>query len=117
MEEEGVMKQEDTARKHRRVATTKEVHITSDGGQVDQDPVNISKSQDQLTWFAHGSAGATIVFSTSDGSPFEEIIFTVPAKGSVSTGLVKSGAVENKSYKYTVVGRTGAKDPVVIITP
>lgn len=106
---------EATARAHRRVATFKSVHITSDDGQVDAPDVTISMTnKDEVTWFAHGAAGAVIVFSSPDGSPFEEILFTVPARGSVSSGPTTARAVA-KRYKYTVVGRTGANDPGVIV--
>jgi hypothetical protein len=92
------------------------VHITSDNGQVDVFDVEISKSMaDQVTWFAHGASGAIIEFSSSDGSPFEESTFHVPATGSVSSGPAKPSAVANKYYKYTVKGRTGKNDPGVII--
>ncbi len=110
------MKQEATARAHRRAAELKPVHITSDDGQVDVTEITINgPRKDEVTWFAHGAAGATIVFSSSDGSPFEEIVFTVPAAGSVSSGPATARAVAGKPYKYTVVGRKGANDPVVII--
>ncbi|HEY6270804.1 MAG TPA: hypothetical protein VIX19_02295 [Terriglobales bacterium] len=92
------------------------VHITSDNGQVDVKDVEISKSMaDQVTWFAHGAAGAIIEFSSPDGSPFEESTFQVPATGSISSGPAKRAAVVNKYYKYTVKGRTGKNDPGVII--
>lgn len=92
----------------------KDVHIKDDKGQVDEPSVTISRGhKGEVTWFAHGAAGATIVFS-SDGSPFKEAVFTVPATGSVSSGPVKETA-DLKRYKYTVVGKGGATDPVVII--
>lgn len=94
----------------------KGVHITSDAGRVDQQDVEISKSlADEVTWFAHGDAGAIIAFSSPDGSPFLEATFHVPATGSVSSGPAKAGAVIDKKYKYTVIGRSGLNDPGVII--
>jgi hypothetical protein len=93
----------------------KEVHIKDNKGQVDQPSVKISKGgKGEVTWFAYGAAGATIVFSSPDGSPFKEAVFTVPATGSVSSGPAKDTA-DLKPYKYTVVGKDGATDPVVII--
>ncbi len=110
------MSKQATARMLRRALTPKGVHITSDDGQVDQSTVEVSKSMaEEVTWFAYGGGGATIVFSSSDGSPFQESLFQVPATGSVSSGPAKATAVENKTYKYTVVGQAGANDPGVII--
>jgi hypothetical protein len=118
------MRQQSTAKvlhrvsKPKRVALAahKDVHIISDGGQVDQDDVPVSKSGgDEVTWFAYGGAGATIEFSSSDGSPFNDSKFYVPTAGSVSSGPAKANAVVNKYYKYTVKGRAGQNDPGVII--
>jgi hypothetical protein len=95
--------------------SNKNVHITNDKGQVDASPVNVSKRKaEQVTWFAYGTAGATIKFSSPDGSPFHESVFYVPASGSVTTGPPKTN-VEKKTYRYTVVGAAGSNDPVVII--
>ena len=93
----------------------KDVHIKDSKGQVDDPSVTISRGgKGEVTWFAHGETGATIVFSSPDGSPFKETVFTVPATGSVSSGPVKDTA-DLKKYKYTVVGKGGSTDPVVII--
>ena len=93
----------------------KDVHIQDSKGQVDHPSVTISRGgKGEITWFAHGETGATIVFSSSNGSPFKESVFTVPATGSVSSGPVKETA-DLKTYKYTVVGKGGTTDPVVII--
>ncbi len=93
----------------------KKVQITSDNGQVDDSQVKVSKrAADQVTWFSYGAAGATIEFSSPDGSPFAESVFYVPATGSVTSGPAKTN-VDNKPYKYTVVGAAGSTDPVVII--
>jgi hypothetical protein len=94
----------------------KHVHIVSDDGQVDECEVVISKSlADQVTWFAFGGAGATIEFSSDDGSPFQESVFYVPATGSLSSGPASPTAVVDKYYKYTVQGQEGENDPGVII--
>jgi len=94
----------------------KNVHIVSDDGRVDQNDVDISKSMaDEVTWFAHGAEGATIEFSSPDGSPFYDSTFRVPAAGSIASGPATSTAVVNKYYKYTVKGRAGQNDPGVII--
>ncbi len=96
-------------------SSTKNVHITSDKGQVDDSLVTVRKGlAEQVTWFAYGTKGATIQFSASDGSPFQERVFYVPATGSVTSGPPKTNVV-NKTYKYTVVGAAGSTDPVVII--
>ena len=118
------MRQQSTAKVLHRVsrpkraaqAAPKDVHILSDAGQVDQNDVTISKSAgDEVTWFAYGAAGATIEFSSPDGSPFNDSKFYVPTAGSVTSGPAKANAVVNKYYKYTVTGRAGQNDPGVII--
>jgi hypothetical protein len=96
-------------------SSNKNVHITNDKGGVDNFEIHVSKRQgDQVTWFAFGTAGATIRFSSPDGSPFQESVFYVPATGSVTSGPAKTNVVY-KSYKYTVVGAAGSNDPAVII--
>ena len=93
----------------------KDVHIKDNKGQVDHNSVTISRDANgEITWFAYGEEGATIVFSSANGSPFKESVFTVPATGSVSSGPVKETALL-QPYKYTVVGKGGSTDPVVII--
>jgi hypothetical protein len=109
------MSQQATVKKMRlRPLESQEVHITSDDGQVDQDSITISRTQDQVTWTAHGAKKALIVFATPDGSPFHDAIFQVPAGGSVSSGPVKSAALP-QPYKYSVIGQIGVNDPVVIV--
>lgn len=98
-----------------KTSLAKAVHITGKDGQVDQTRVNLSKgAHDEITWFAHGKETATIVFSSSSGSPFQSSVFHVPAGGSISGGPIKSDATP-QSYKYTVVGPGGVNDPEVII--
>ena len=95
-------------------SSNKNVHITNDKGGVDNSEIHVSKRQgDQVTWFAYGAAGATIKFSSPDGSPFQESVFYVPATGSVTSGPAKD--VASKPYKYTVIGAAGSNDPAVII--
>src|SRR5947209_14749240 len=66
-------------------ANSKHVQIKDDKGQVDQDSVRLSKKAgEEVAWSARGVLGATIVFGTPDGSPFEQTIFHVPAGGVVS---------------------------------
>ena len=92
------------------------VHIKDNKGQVDHASATISRdAKGEVTWFAYGEEGATIVFSSPDGSPFKESVFTVPATGSVSSGPVKKTARLHQPYKYTVVGKAGSTVPVVII--
>jgi hypothetical protein len=98
------------------VLPAKDVHIIDAGGQVDQKSVHVSKSaREEITWFAHGDESATIVFTAAQGSAFEEVVFSVPAGGSVSTGAVRDSARYDVPYKYTVVGPAGSNDPEVII--
>ncbi len=99
-----------------RPAVSQDVQIIGDGGQVDQDPINVSRTTDEVTWTAHGPHKAIIVFASPDGSPFHDSTFQVPANGSVSSGPVKNSAF-NQPYKYTVIGQVGVNDPIVIIDP
>jgi hypothetical protein len=109
------MSQQATVKKMRlKLLESQDVHITSDDGQVDEPSITISRSEDQVTWTAHGAKKALIVFATPDGSPFHDTTFQVPANGSVSSGPVKATAL-NQRYKYTVVGQIGVNDPVVIV--
>jgi hypothetical protein len=95
--------------------SAKGVHIIDAGGHVDPEQVHVKPSaHEEVTWFAHGNENATIVFSTAQGSPFQEAVFLVPAGGSVSSGPVKD-SVQYARYKYTVVERGGSHDPEVII--
>jgi hypothetical protein len=59
------------------------------GGEVDNEVVNVSKSAgDELVWFSDGD-GFTITFQTS---PFSASTFHVPAGGTASSGPVRPGA-------------------------
>lgn len=111
------MKQDSTIERVQRttgVGAHKDVQIVTDDGHVDPDDVDIYPGQEAI-WFAHNNqAGATIEFSSADGSPFYEKIFYVPAGGTVSSGLFRSDA-KSKRYKYTVKGPAGQNDPGVII--
>jgi len=96
------------------VGAHKDVQIISDHGQVDPNVVDIYQGQ-EVIWFAQNNQdGATIDFSSADGSPFNEKTFYVPAGGTVSSGLFRSDA-KSKTYKYTVKGPAGQNDPGVII--
>jgi hypothetical protein len=98
------------------VAIPKHVHITSNDGQVDQPTISVNRLLgEEVTWSSNGTK-ALIVFASSDGSPFQEAIFHVPAGGSVSSGPVQTEA-ESKGYKYTVIGQLGINDPVIIVEP
>src|SRR5690348_12429950 len=93
----------------------KNVHITSDGGDVDQVTVKVNRIMgEEITWSSNGKR-ALIVFASPHGSPFQEGIFHVPAGGSISSGPAKDSA--SGCYKYTVVGQSGINDPVVIVEP
>ena len=61
----------------------------SQGGEVDNEVVNVSKSAgDEVVWSSDGD-GFTISFQTS---PFAASTFHVPAGGSASSGPVRPGA-------------------------
>jgi len=84
------------------------VYITDDKGHVDNDTVTV-KAGDQVTWTARPGQQSTVVF---DSSPFGATTFTVPAGGSISSG---TSTAPNGNYKYTVHGKSGLNDPIVII--
>jgi hypothetical protein len=64
------------------------VHIHQ-GGDVDNEVVNVSKSDgDELVWYSEDDP-FTITFQTS---PFANSTFHVPAGGSINSGPVASGA-------------------------
>jgi hypothetical protein len=95
--------------------TTKAVHITDRNGHVDQPQIHLSEvANDQVAWFAHANENATIVFTSSEGSPFQSSFFQIPAGGSVCSGAIRAGA-KYQSYKYSVVAPAGVTDPEVII--
>lgn len=93
--------------------TAKAVQIIDPNGHVDQPKIHLSYSaHDKVAWFAHDNT--TIVFTSSEGSPFQSPLFEVPAGGSVCSGAIRDGA-KYQSYKYSVVGLAGVNDPEVII--
>src|SRR6476646_10122175 len=61
----------------------------SQGGEVDNEAVNVSRSaSDEVVWTSHGDE-FTISFQTS---PFAASTFHIPAGGGVSSGPVRAGA-------------------------
>jgi hypothetical protein len=103
--------------KHKvKILAGKGVGLTNNAGGVSNSHVHLDRGTDEVVWSSNGQKRATIVFATSDGSPFEDVMFEVPAGGSVSSGAVRNNAPGNgKSYKYTVIGNSGSNDPDVII--
>jgi hypothetical protein len=96
-----------------RTLTVKAVNIIDRNGHVDQPKIHLSEvADDEVAWFAHDNA--TIVFTSSEGSPFQSPLFEVPAGGCVCSGAIREGA-KYQSYKYSVVGPAGVTDPEVII--
>jgi hypothetical protein len=92
----------------------KHVRVINEKGHVDQDVVHISKgAEEEIVWGTEHK-NVKVVFSSEEGSPFQESIFHVPAGGSVSSGPALKGA-GHKAYKYTVKGEGGDNDPRVII--
>ena len=99
-------------------AEKKHVRIINDHGNVDRESVTISHpDQEEVLWFANGKQPATIVFSSKDGSPFQESVFHVPPNGSAGSGPARPDAKRKYPYKYTVKGPAGFNDPVVIVDP
>ena len=73
------------------------VHI-SQGGEVDNEVVNVSRSaSDEVVWSSDGD-GFTITFQAS---PFAASTFHVPAGGTASSGPVRSGAALGH-YQYFI---------------
>jgi hypothetical protein len=88
------------------------VHI-SQGGEVDNEVVNVSRSAaDEVVWSSDGDE-FTISFQTS---PFAASTFHVPAGGSASSGAVKPGAALGR-YPYFISDDSDGKgaDPDVDI--
>ena len=86
------------------------VHI-GQGGEVDNEVVNVGKSiGDEVVWSSDGDE-FTISFQTS---PFAASTFHVPAGGSASSGPVRSGAGIGR-YQYFVNDDSNGKgaDPDV----
>jgi hypothetical protein len=97
------------------VRTPKAVRITDRNGHVNQPQIPLSEgAHDEVAWFAYDNDNATIVFTSSEGSPFQSSLFQVPAGGCVCSGAIRAGA-KYQSYKYSVVGSAGVTDPEVII--
>lgn len=92
----------------------KHVRVINERGHVDQDVVHISKDAEEEIVWATDHKNVSVVFTSEDGSPFQESVFHVPAGGSVSSGPALKGA-GHKAYKYTVKGEGGDNDPRVII--
>ena len=88
------------------------VHI-GQGGEVDNEVVNVSMSAgDEIVWSSDGDE-LTISFQTS---PFAASTFHVPAGGSASSGAVKPGAALGR-YPYFISDDSDGKgaDPDVDI--
>ena len=70
----------------------------SQGGEVDNEAVNVSRSaSDEVVWTSHGDE-FTISFQTS---PFAASTFHIPAGGGVSSGPVRAGAAPGR-YQYFI---------------
>jgi hypothetical protein len=90
------------------------VHICQ-GGEVDNEVVNVSKSAgDELVWSSDGD-GFTISFQTS---PFFASTFHVPAGGTASSGPVRPGAALGHYDYYITDDNDGSGgDPGIKIKP
>lgn len=89
------------------------IDLNDDHGGVDKDKVTISRGS-EVTWSSHGHGHATIVFDSAKGSPFACNTFYVPNGGSVTSGpAVRGGGKEE--FKYTVHGKNGDNDPVIVV--
>jgi hypothetical protein len=89
------------------------IHIRPDGS-VDNEAVNVRKSEDERVAWYSANGDFKIQFQTS---PFEHQIFHVPAGGSVQSGPVRG---ELGTYPYTVTSTSqeyASADPVIIVKP
>jgi hypothetical protein len=95
---------------------TKPARIDSTGHVVTIDrAVKLSKSgNDQVLWIAQGTGGPWTVHFTS-GSPFSTSTYTVPAGGTIPSGLAIVAA--GGWYKYEVLDSASSPtdDPDVLI--
>ncbi len=85
-----------------------------DDGSVDNEAVNVRKSEDEQVSWNSANGVFEIQFQTS---PFEYQIFHVPAGGSVQSGPVRG---ELGTYPYTVTSMSqkyASADPVIIVKP
>jgi plastocyanin len=96
-------------------ATVKKVGITDDRGHVDADKIDLSRAAgDAVEWVPINGKESTVAFRSSNGSPFQDKVFHVPANGNSPTATVRKDAATGE-YKYDVIGEKGENDPVVII--
>jgi hypothetical protein len=88
------------------------VHV-GQGGEVDNEVVNVSKSAgDEVVWSSDGDA-FTISFQTS---PFAASTFHVPAGGNASSGPVRAGAgIGHYQYFISDDNNSQGADPGVDI--
>ena len=87
--------------------------VHSQGGEVDNEVVNVSRSAgDEVVWSSDGD-GFTISFQAT---PFAASTFQVPAGGSASSGPVRPGAALGR-YPYFISDDSDGKgaDPDVDI--
>ena len=75
------------------------VHIHEEC-DVDYEVVNVKSAGEEIEWHSDGD-GFTIEF---DSSPFDQTVFDVPARGSVSSGPVRDDAPYAR-YHYTIRSR------------
>lgn len=97
---------------------TVKVHIRPDGC-VDCEWVNLRNGKDQIRWVSRGPE-FTIQFADSpfrDGQGGKKLNFTVPAGGSVDSGLPNSDTIGD--YEYTIASKALAMsaDPGLSVTP
>jgi|SwirhisoilCB3_FD_contig_61_2249542_length_1151_multi_2_in_0_out_0_2 hypothetical protein len=95
-----------------------EVTIENDHGTVDVDYVILTlgdRDHERVKWVNNAQHQVSIVFYSSDGSPFDSPIFQVGPGGSETSGPISQRALDYKGYRYAVVGSKGSTDPTVII--
>lgn len=87
-------------------------------GDVDNEVVNLSKGEgDVVIWQNPHHYDFTIQFNNS---PFQAgSTFTVPSRGAISSGVLKSGVQPGETYGYEIqnVELAIASDPGIVIKP
>jgi len=94
------------------------VTIQDDVGTVDVDYVILKlgdTAYQRVEWVNNAQHQASVVFYSSDGSPFDSAVFQIDPGASVIVGPISRRVTDYKTYRYAVVGSAGSNDPTVII--
>jgi hypothetical protein len=95
-----------------------EIKVTDDSGKVEsgKEAVILSvRNGDTVRWVSDCKSDCTIVFSSNDGSPFNDRVFTLRSGGNIDSGAISRRQGGVGVYKYSVMGSTGNNDPIIIV--